>query len=220
MNASSSIRAVTKSLERALRVIDDLRSSVRSINERLLEHERSLVLEESERGGHLLFGSQTRFVCLTKTGAKDDPMELLLEVLLESKGTLPSLILMGRNTKEGVRRIETIFQSKIQESDRKNVIVMNLRWATMLPVLEEDNTVVVGTRYIQLSEEASRELEKTFTDIGFSVSYDMGEYGGGALTHQIISRLGPIMVLELTLSESVIRNRSLATSLLEAFAKL
>ena len=220
MTASSSIRAVTKGLERALRVIDELLTSVKNINESIVEYERTLVLEESEKGGHLLFGSKSRYVCLTKQGSKDEPMKLLLEELLESKATLPSVILLGRDTKESIRRIETIFRSKIQESERKKVIVLNLRWATMLPVMEADQTVVVGTRYIHLSEETMRKLEKTLIDIGLSVTYDRGEYGGGALTHQIITRLRPMMTLELTLSESVVRNAGLTISLLEAFAKL
>jgi hypothetical protein len=220
MTPSTTISSVTKKLERALKVVDELRASLNGINLSLQLYERAIVLEESEKSGYLLLESKSRFVCLTPDDSKNDPVRILLEALLESKKKLPSVIILSRSEKGSLTRIESIFQSKIQDSQRENTILINLRWATMLPILEDTMAMVVGIRYQHMPQEMIDNLEAAGSDIGLSTLFDNGEYGGGQLTYQLISRLQPTVTLEITLSEAVIRNTSVAVSLLERLAKL
>ena len=68
-----------------------------------------------------------------------------------------------------------------------------------------------------------QKLYSRFQEIGYQILEDIGEFGGGPLTYQLVElakRLGDITVLEITLSHQFAEDEESVANILESFTVL
>ena len=133
----------------------------------------------------------------------------------------PALVKAGDRSESPVI-VESIVNMLHAEDEKKLLeYVINLRWAEFPAILEKENTIIIGNRYVSGSPTDMTKLQERLGDLHFLVLRDNGEFGGGPLIYEIIKsfedRLN-LLVVELTLSRNAANKRESVVGILEMLA--
>ncbi|MHA1902441.1 MAG: hypothetical protein ACW977_00605 [Candidatus Thorarchaeota archaeon] len=214
MSISSSKSEIAKELERAKQVIERLWEVVSNLDNLLEPIERELAIKDAAKG----------FILVPHSG-EDDPIIKVLEWTKESEKKTPSIIRINEMNEDTdtVWKTVSMFESEVMKQENREHLIINLRWSKMPEPLEAKKTVVIGKRYILGKEEDISYIQERLTQLGLYVVDDTGEFGGGPVVYEFVRLLGnksSSVVMELTISESVIKDKVLVSQILELISTI
>ena len=206
MNSSQKKRTLLRELNRADSVLSSILEKIVRFNEVLKPIELNLHVNDFSSKGVLYQGPRKGIICVLSALIKGDPLAISFEALKGKGLALPSII-KSADRNESRSTCESILKI-IESIASRNVggLVVNIRWSTMPKILNQRDTIIIGTRYTNLLESEIREVINSLSSQGFEAYEDRGEFGGGLLTYFLlenISRKHKLRVLELTLSKEV-----------------
>ncbi|NHI90453.1 MAG: hypothetical protein EAX87_13105 [Candidatus Thorarchaeota archaeon] len=222
MSKSGSHPQLLEELERAESVLGDLLATLVSLNAVLKPIEQDMKVTDFASNGEYVQGVSRGIVCVPSGLIQGDPLQQIIAER-EKGRKFPALIKAG-NRSESPVIVESIVNMLHAEDEKKLLeFVINLRWAEFPAVLEKENTIIIGNRYMSGSPTEMANLQKRLEDLNFLVLRDNGEFGGGPLIYEIIKsfedRLN-LLVVELTLSRSSANKRESVVDILEMLATL
>ncbi len=214
-------------LNRALRVVQQLETQIRRLNDELRSLEERSVLEEVRSLGLLSTDAEESAstpICVITPIIQTDPLVTRIDQLMsESIRHLRVLRLDPTVSGEKTDQIVRQLIASMSSLKKSHITVVVLKWAYMIPPLEERHTVVIGTRYLRDPRERLKTLEQRLQSYGLNILRDDGIYGGGRLCHDIIAGLRhqtDVTVAEVTMSCSVVENRKYLEEVLRTVSEL
>lgn len=222
MSKSGSRPHLLRELERAESVLEDLLATLASLNAVLKPIEQDMKVTDFASNGEYVQGVSRGIVCVPSGLIQGDPLQQIIAER-ERGRKFPALIKAG-NRSESPIIVESIVNMLHAEDEKKPLeYVINLRWAEFPAILEKENTIIIGNRYMSGSSIEMTNLQKRLEDLHFLVFRDNGEFGGGPLIYEIIKsfedRLN-LLAVELTLSRCAANKREPVVGLLEMLATL
>ncbi|MHA2206764.1 MAG: hypothetical protein ACXABC_12960 [Candidatus Thorarchaeota archaeon] len=224
MSISSSKSEIAKELERAKQVIERLWEVVSNLDNLLEPIERELAIKDFDPDGDFAKTAAKGFILVPHSG-EDDPIIKVLEWTKESEKKTPSIIRINEMNEDTdtVWKTVSMFESEVMKQENREHLIINLRWSKMPEPLEAKKTVVIGKRYILGKEEDISYIQERLTQLGLYVVDDTGEFGGGPVVYEFVRLLGnksSSVVMELTISESVIKDKVLVSQILELISTI
>ncbi len=172
-------------------------------------------------------GDGSKAVCVITPILQTDPLIASLENIQKSiPNNLPRILLIVEKTNDYsdmTDRTTQILLANLSMHKKTGNTVIILRWAYMIPPLEEKHTVVIGTRYLKDPDARMDGLEKELQAIGLYTLRDSGLYGGGQICHNLIVGLkhhSNVAVAEVTLSFSVVKDPVYVKEVLKSISEL
>lgn len=222
MSKSGSHPHLLEELERAESVLGDLLATLVSLNAVLKPIEQDMKVTDFASNGEYVQGLSDGIVCVPSGLIQGDPLQRIVAER-ERGQKLPALVKAGDRSESPVI-VESIVNMLHAEDEKKPLeYVVNLRWAEFPAILEKENTIIIGDRYVSGSPIDITKLQKRLEDLNFLVLRDNGEFGGGPLIYEIIKsfedRLN-LLAVELTLSRSAANKRESVVEILEMLATL
>ena len=222
MSKSGSHLQLLKELKRAEAVLEDLLATLVGLNSVLKPIEQDMKVTDFASTGEYVQGVSNGVVCVPSGLIQGDPVQQIITER-ERGREFPALIKSGDRSESSIT-VESIV-NMLQAQDQKKHLeyVINLRWAELPAILEKDNVAIIGSRYVSGSTVEVAKLEKRLEDLHFRVLRDNGEFGGGPLIYEIIRSFEDrqdLLVVELTLSRSVVNKRELVVEIFDMLATL
>jgi hypothetical protein len=224
MGISSSKTEITRELERAKQVIEKLWEVVSNLDNLLEPIERELAIKDFDSDGEFARTTAKGFILVPHSG-EDDPIIEALEWTNKREKKTPSIIRISEVNEDSdtVWKTVSMFESEVMQQENSEHLVINLRWSKMPEPLEAKKTAVIGRRYILGKEEDITYIQERLTKLGLDVVDDSGEFGGGPVVYEFVRLLGSkssSIVMELTISESVVKDKMLVSQILELISTL
>ncbi|MBN2228848.1 MAG: hypothetical protein JW779_04570 [Candidatus Thorarchaeota archaeon] len=219
MSSSNKQSSLFQEIERAENVLERTLQKLFDIHNVLKPVESELFVDDFSSNGTLTPGAVRGIVCAPTGLIKGDPINFVLNQATGKGLNLPSMIKYADRSEspETCDAIMKIIESQVVRSPVS--FIFNLRWSQLHIMNDKENTIIMGMRYrtgrLEDIEKFSNRLEK----LGLQVLRDEGEFGGGLLTFRIMryaQNLDNVMVLELTLSQSLAENSEKVIEILEA----
>jgi len=215
--------SVLKELERAERVLDNLLRQLSSLYTNLEPMESMLRVSDFSSSGMMVQGMMDGIVCALTADIKTDPIYKALESL-KGKGLKLPTIIKGSDRAESTETCDSIMKIIKAQFDLKTTrLIVNLRWALLPSIIENDDIIIMGTRYIHGDSQDIMRFRNRLKELGIEVFEDNGEFGGGLLTYKLtnfVKEVDNVIVLELTLSSALSENVTTIAKILEAITAL
>jgi len=213
--------SILKELERAEHVLNNLLHKLSNLYRNLEPVESVLRVSDFSSSGMIVPGTMTGIVCALTADIKGDPIYKVLESL-KGKGLKLPAIIKGSDRTESIETCDSIMKIiKAQFNLKITRLLVNLRWSSLPPIIENDNVVIVGTRYIHGDSRDIARFKDRLKELNIQVFEDNGEFGGGLLTYKLTNfarEVDNVIVLELTLSSALSESVSMMARILEAIA--
>ncbi len=223
MNSSQINQNLLNELERADSTLSKILEQLRSFNDSLKPVELALRVNDFASKGVLRRGTIKGVVCILTALIRGDPFFKSLDAL-EGKGLeLPSIIksadrIESKDTCDSILKI-------VESLSQRNLVkfVVNLRWCQFPISLNNDKTIIIGTRYNNMDKSDTKKIASALTQRGYEVFEDRGEYGGGLLTYSLLDTLDNaerMKVFEVTLSKQLAESEFHVANILEVLSSL
>ena len=213
--------SILKELEHAERVLNNLLHRLTSLYTNLEQMESVLRVNDFSSSGMIVPGMMTGIVCALTADISTDPLHKALESL-KGKGLKLPTIIKGSDRTESAETCDSFMKIiKAQFNLRTTQLIVNLRWSSLPPIIENDNVVIIGTRYIHGESQDITRFKNRLKGLDIQVFEDNGEFGGGLLTYKLTSfarEADNVIVLELTLSSALSEDVTRIAKILEAIA--
>ena len=211
--------SILKELERAERVLDNLLKQILSLYTNLEPMESDLRVDDFSSSGMFVPGVATGIVCALTADIKGDPIYRVLESL-KGKGLKLPAIIKGSDRSEASETCDSIMKIiKAQFNLKTTRLIVNLRWSSSPAIIENDNVVIIGTRYLHGNMQEIMRFKNRLKELKLEVFDDNGEFGGGLLTYKLTNfarEVDNITVLEITLSSTLSENATMVAEILKA----
>lgn len=211
--------SILKELERAERILDNLLQQLSSLYANLEPMESVLRVDDFSSSGMIIPGTKTGIVCALTADIKGDPIYKALESL-KGKGLRLPAIIKGSDRTEASETCDSIMKIiKAQFEHKITRFIVNLRWSSLPALIENDNVVIMGTRYLHGETQDIMRIKNRLKKLNLEVLEDNGEFGGGLLTYKLTNfakEVDNTTVLELTLSSALSENATMIAKILEA----
>ncbi|MGY5861956.1 MAG: hypothetical protein RTU09_06240 [Candidatus Thorarchaeota archaeon] len=214
-------KSLKHNLERTARAMKSISHSLTLIERHLTSRENSYLMKDLISGGEYVVGTLPGVICIPSFPKQSDPLQPALNKMKARGHGMPSIIKLSDSMEsvetcdKAVRIIKTEVLPALDDSS----FVVNLRWDEMISPFESNRTIVIGRRYSKGSRKRFKRLERALGELGVQVLSDNGEYGGGPLVYAITRALPTrtrLLVFELTLSMSVVREPDIVVQILES----
>jgi len=210
-------------LEKTERVLSQLLGKLSNVNNLLTPIEHSLRAEDFSSSGSYILGTSNGIVCILSGNIKGDPLSDSIENTRGKGRKLPSII-KGADRSETQSTCDSILKI-VRGKPGGNPInyVINLRWANFPSIIKDDDVIVIGNRFYNDPKNALEKLSSRFQELGLSVMFDSGEFGGGPLTYRLTEfarDVGDMPIFEITLSRNCAENHERVADILESFTIL
>lgn len=215
---------LSKDLEKAKDVLERLLQRVSRLRTSLEPFERGLSAKDFEASDVHIRGTPTGFICLPTALSPGDPLNITVEGIMAESDKAPSLIKAADDEESRAmcdRTIKMLEWEMEKTAGEEPQFLIVLRWSDMFEPLEKKKTGVIGKRYLAGSAEQLKAFVQTLKKAGIAVLFDDGEYGGGALTYELVQAFGEsrsTLIAQLTLSRGVITDNVAITRLLESLS--
>jgi hypothetical protein len=211
--------SILKELERAENILDGLQQQLSRLYTNLEPLESNLRLSDFSSSGMYIQGATTGIVCVLTADIKGDPLHNAL-TSLKGKGLKLPAIIKGSDRNETSATCESIMKIVKAQFDLKTTrMIVNLRWSPIPAIIDNDNVVIMGTRYFHGNMRNVMRFKNKLEELKLEVLEDNGEFGGGLLTYKLTDfakAVGDIIVLELTLSTNLSEDIDKIAEILEA----
>jgi hypothetical protein len=210
--------SLLKEIERAERVLDSLLQRLSKLYHSLEEVESNLRVSDFSSSGMFVQGLTNGIICILTANIKGDPIYNVLESL-KGKGLKLSAIIKGSDRSEAPDTCDSILKIiKAKFNHNTTRLIINLRWSALSALIDKDNVVIIGTRFIHGSNDEISRFKKNLKELNLEVFEDDGEFGGGLLTYKLTNfakNIDSLIVLELTLSSTLLENTKKVAEILE-----
>ncbi len=215
---------LSKDLEKAKDVLERLLQRVSRLRTALEPFERGLSAKDFEASEVYIRGTPSGFICLPTALSPGDPLNVAIEGIVAKSEKAPSLIKAADDEESRAMCDRTIkmLEYEMEKTAREEPqFLIVLRWSDMFEPLEKKKTGVIGKRYLAGSAKHLKALIQTLKKAGMTVTFDDGEYGGGALAYELVQAFGEsrsTLIAQLTLSRGVIKDKAAISRLLESLS--
>jgi hypothetical protein len=223
MNSSDGKGNVLGELKRAEEVLSNLLERLSKIYGILESKERRLRADDFSSSGMCIPGLKNAIVCALTADIRGDPIHSVIEDA-RGKGLKLPTIIQGSDRIESFATCDSILKiirTQFHSSELKSIT--NLRWSVVPKIIDNDEVVIIGTRYNHASEADIMRMKERLGNLELDIYEDDGEFGGGLLTYQL-SKLAEgmdrVRVIEITLSSGLASNVSKVVEILEALPNL
>ena len=208
MGITSSNNITTKDLERAKVVLINLESILKRLNDRFLYQEQIILEKEAVRNSSIEQGLSKAIIILPDIFGSSICFLNALSLFPDTKK--PTLIQKkdSRESKDTCLKIIRLVSSRLKEMDKKPTLIVNLQIMGLPPILENQNTIIIGKRFYQDYSHTLDDLMGKMREHNFQVMEDTGLFGGGPLTYELSTSFKEITVVEITLSGLIVENET------------
>ncbi len=192
---------------------------IRTLVRKLESHAQAKRLDDE---GSFQAGKSDSLICVLARAQPDPLWDALTRIRQKSTG-FPSLILVNQRDglSNSITRIPYTAKSILGEARKCRIAV--LTWSHSIDAMGNAESIVVGERYIHITDDLMKDITSKLEEIGVTVYKDAGLYGGGRLTHDLISVMNMSnleMVLEATLPLRYTYKEEILTGMISAMFKL
>lgn len=208
MGISSSNSITPEDLEKAVLVLNNLESILIRINDALKHKEQMILEKEALRDRSIEQGLSNAIIILPKSLASTSCFSNALSLFPDTKK--PTLLQKSdpSESKKTCSKIIQLVSSRLKERDRRPTLIVNLHSTGLLPIVEKQNTIIIGKRFYQDYMRAIDQLVTKMRKHDFQVNEDTGLFGGGPLTYELSALFKKITVVEITLSRMIVENET------------
>jgi hypothetical protein len=208
-NIRERIDETSRITEELVHQVSDIRMMIRTLE----NHSRAKKLDEE---GAYRQGSPDLIVYVVAR-TQPDPLWESLSKMSREKAGFPSLILVEQDVaaSEGAREAASI--SKHILGDTTNGKIAVITWTHHVQPLSDTESIVLGERYVRLPQDTRSDMLSRLGEKGITVYGDEGMFGGGKLTHDLISVMegsNTEMIFELTLPLHYVYNEEVLKTIL------
>lgn len=211
-------REISEKISEVSHITQDLTQRVahiRTLIRTLESHARAKKLDDE---GSFQAGKSDSLICVVARTQPDPLWESLTRMKQEYAG-FPSLILVSQRDGSSNSIAKIPYTAKSILGEAKNCRIAILTWSHSVNTIGGSESIVVGQRYIHITEDLMEDLTSRLEGIGITAYRDSGLYGGGRLAHDLISVMNISnldMILEATLPLRYTYNEEILTGILSA----
>ncbi len=213
---------ISEKISEVMRITQNLTQRVARIRTVVRTLESQAQARKLNDEGSFRTGKSNSLICvLART--QPDPLWDALTRIREASTGFPSLILVDQRdgVSNSIARIPYTAKSVLGQAKNGRIVV--LTWSHIIHPIGDAESIVVGERYIHIAGSLMKDITSRLEEIGITTYRDSGLYGGGRLTHNLISMMNMSdleMVLEITLPLRHAYNEEILTGILSAMFKL
>lgn len=221
MNSSESkdlierIEETSRVTQELIQRVSDIRLMIRELD----SHARAKKLDEE---GLYRPGRRDRIIIAIARTYPDPLWDALNQIRQKNPG-FPSIIFVQREDATSVNAKRVAYAAKSILGERRDANVLVLTWAHHLQPFTNSESIVLGRRYLRITDEKMRTLRGGLQEIGITVYSDEGLYGGGRITHDLMSVMDETqtqMIMEVTVPLGYSYNEYMLKGILSAILDL
>ncbi|MHA1638146.1 MAG: hypothetical protein ACTSUO_08705 [Candidatus Thorarchaeota archaeon] len=209
MGISSSNNITTEDLERVVLVLTNLESVLKRVNNTLRHKEQIILEKEAVKNKSIEQGLSNAIIILPDNLSSSPCFSNALALFPDTKK--PTLLLQKKDiveSKDAYSKIIQLVSARLKEMENRPTLIVNLQTKSLLPILEDKKTIIIGKRFYQDYRQTLDGLIKTMRRHDFQVIEDTGLFGGGTLTYELSNLFKGITVVEITLSQMIVENET------------